>query len=636
MFKRTDSKHSLYYIITITAVLLLFLVIAATLMRNAILVSLLIYLWKNVKIAIAIMGVVLTLIMLWNLSLQKQLRKHVRALASELEERRLAQEEIEKHKDIFQNAYQDLQSSYEEVESLAGELEKSQHNLMNINAELSSSQERLKLALWGARADMWDWYVSTGELVYNNRNINKAGNQRIEIKGHISEWENRIHFEDWPLVYEAISSHMKKETSSYSAEYRIRNMRGEWVWVMDSGKVVSWDSEGKALRVIGITQVITARKKAEQLFANSVSIYQTIFEATNNAILIVEANEFGVLEANSAACRETGYSLEELKQSTLSEMSARNSNEAQLALQQQMAIVFRDGTAVMHTEVRYKNGSVVPVLIRFNIMPGTESNRVMAVVIDISEKIKFQEERKKRLQYEEQAIKMTTLSVMSAGVVHEISQPLNAIKILADGMLFWYETVGEIDSGEIRTAVQHISTQAERINDIIMHMRDLANAAEEGEFYPCDLNKAVCGAIKLLQQELIGNDIRVELELEDKLCMVRGIALRLEEIVANLLINAMHALNERYQSPKLIICRTRQEGEQVILEISDNGPGIGEEVLKHIWEPFFTTKKGGQGMGLGLAIVNSIVSKIGGNIVCYNNDGDGATFRLELPVMIGE
>ncbi len=583
-------------------------------------------------IGIVVLGFIV--IMLWNLFLQKQIRKHIRAMASELEERRLEQQEKERQREILQDAYEDLQSSYEEVEALAGELEESQHNLISINAELSSSHERLRLALWGARADMWDWNFSTGELVYNRRHTGIFGHQLNEIKGHISDWEKRIHPEDWPLVNEVLSSHMEDKTSSYEAEYRIKNKLGEWVWVMDSGKVVSRDRAGRVLRVMGITREITARKKAEQLYADTLSIYQTIFDATNNVILVLDTNDFSILEANQAALRETGYSLEELKQSKLIEMSAGNYEEARMAFEESMTIVVREGTSIMQTEIIHKNGSKFPVLIRFNTITSIESNRVMAIVIDISKKLKYQEEKRKRVQYEEQALKMTTLSTMSAGVVHEISQPLNAIKVLADGMLFWYDTAGEIEPEETRTAMQNISAQAERINEIILHMRNLANAVEEGEFYPCNVNEAVSGAMKLLHRQLISHGIRVDLQLEDKLCLARGKAERLEEIVINLIINAMHALDERNQSPKLIICRTSQEGEQVILEITDNGPGISPEVAEHVWEPFFTTKKGGEGMGLGLAIVYSIVSRIGGNIFCYNNEKGGATFRLELPVML--
>lgn len=246
----------------------------------------------------------------------------------------------------------------------------------------------------------------------------------------------------------------------------------------------------------------------------------------------------------------------------------------------------------------------------------------------------LQPDQETAARYETQAFKMTTLSAISAGVVHEISQPLNAIKVLADGMLFWQEMGRPVDTAKIYDALKNISAQADRINYIIRHMRNLANAADDGDLAACDLNTALNGVMQILGRQLAAHGIKVELDQYDRLSSVWGQKERLEEIIINLVANAMHALDNQHQANKKLLCCTHQEGTLVILEIADNGPGIKEEMVRNIWEPFFTTRKESGGMGMGLAIVQSVVSRMKGSIRYYCNEWGGATFRIELPAII--
>lgn len=253
-----------------------------------------------------------------------------------------------------------------------------------------------------------------------------------------------------------------------------------------------------------------------------------------------------------------------------------------------------------------------------------------AVIFERSEHLKYMQEREQRVHYETEAIKMTTLSTITTGVIHEISQPLNAIKVLADGMLYWQETGRELELQELLTTLLNISNQANRINDIINNMRKLANAVVEEDYYPCNVNEVISEVLMVLKEQLASHNIEVELQLAASLPRVRGQIQRLEEIFIHLLINAINALDELEQGEKTIRCDTIQDEEMIIVEIVNNGPNISPEVGQHIWNPFFSTRKGGEGIGLGLSIVQAIVSKLGGNI-SYNN-GRGVTFRLELPI----
>ncbi len=502
-------------------------------------------------------------------------------------------------------------------------------------SELTASEERLQLALWGAKAGWWDWQPQIRKLNMDERYAEIMGYELKDLHKQTNQLEEWIHPEDWPGVKSQLILNIKGLTQAFEVEYRMKNKAGDWVWLMNAGKVVKWDINGKAMRAAGIMLEITDRKQAEQDLARSRALYQGVFNTTDNAIILLDVGGLNILEANPAAQRISDYSLEELRQLKVLSLLWKEKNEVLPIIREQVEIALRHGSSVIQGEGKKKNGDKIPIEIHLSIIGGEEKDIVWALVFDLSEKLKYQEERRQRAQYEAQAQKMTTFSALSLGVVHEIAQPVNAIKVLAEGMLFWQEGGWDIDSGEAGTAFKNICIQAERINDIIMHMRNLSNVVEETEFYPCNVNEAVSGATKMLKQQLGAQGIRVELELDNRISLVRAQFQRMEEVVINLFINAMHALNERDQSHKLICCATRQAGERVILEVADNGSGISAQVGDQIWEPFFSTRKGGEGMGLGLSIVYSMVSGWGGSINYYNNEWGGATFRIELLMMAG-
>lgn len=232
------------------------------------------------------------------------------------------------------------------------------------------------------------------------------------------------------------------------------------------------------------------------------------------------------------------------------------------------------------------------------------------------------------------AERMASLGTMSAGIAHEINQPLNSLKVIADGMLYWHSRGKGQDLGKVMENVQKISAQASRIDEIIKHMRSFVRQETNiSEFRPCNLNHAVEGSLSLLSSQMASHGIRLVKELQEELPYISGQPTRLEEVLINLVVNAIQSLDEVPQGDKEITCATWLEKERVILEVSDNGQGIGEENKHRIFDPFFTTKPVGVGMGLGLSIVHSIVSSMGGQINCIDNESGGATFRAEFPCL---
>jgi len=147
----------------------------------------------------------------------------------------------------------------------------------------------------------------------------------------------------------------------------------------------------------------------------------------------------------------------------------------------------------------------------------------------------------------------------------------------------------------------------------------------------CDLNRAVEGALEVVGSQLNAHGVRVDLLREDSLPPALGDSVRLEEVVINLAVNAMQALDRTGKEDKRIVLATRAENKKVVLEVRDNATGVTDTYRDRIFDPFFTTKGAEGGMGLGLPIVEAIVAAFKGNIVVLNNEMGGATFKVELP-----
>jgi signal transduction histidine kinase len=208
-------------------------------------------------------------------------------------------------------------------------------------------------------------------------------------------------------------------------------------------------------------------------------------------------------------------------------------------------------------------------------------------------------------------------------MAHEINNPVSAILSHAQ-----YLAAVEGDEKK-RDSLRWIQKEAQRISDIVERLRALARG-EEGQPGFCDLNRAVEETLELARRELDAGGIRFQSELEAGLPPVRLSSGLLEQVLLNLLANAVQATSGR----GTIRLRTRRLEAQAELTVGDDGPGISKENLKRVFEPFNTSRSGRAGLGLGLAICYSIVTRAGGEIAAHSNGGasPGTTITVLLPL----
>jgi two-component system C4-dicarboxylate transport sensor histidine kinase DctB len=228
-----------------------------------------------------------------------------------------------------------------------------------------------------------------------------------------------------------------------------------------------------------------------------------------------------------------------------------------------------------------------------------------------------------------QAGKLTMLGQMAAGVTHELNQPLAAIRAFADNARIFLQR-GQAVQAEANLG--HIGDASARMGAIISQLKGFARKDET--IATVDLAQSVRASAFLMESEFRRHGIALEMDTGTDACplMVAGDAVRIEQVIINLLRNALDAVEDAPQRRvSIVLSRT---GDQAEVSISDSGGGIPEQVAAHLFEPFYTTKPSGKGLGLGLAISSSIAQAMNGQLAAHNLPGGGAQFVLRLPLQM--
>lgn len=248
----------------------------------------------------------------------------------------------------------------------------------------------------------------------------------------------------------------------------------------------------------------------------------------------------------------------------------------------------------------------------------------VALQREIAERKRVQETLAVAEQTLEQSSKLAALGEMSAAVSHELNQPLAAMKTyLAGARLLLRRNRQE----EALSSFGRIDDLIERMGGITRQLKSYARKGQEA-FSPVDMGDALASALSMMEPQLRQRHVQITRNVPDTPVQVMGDRLRIEQVMVNLLRNAIDATKSE-QNPKVDILLSA--GETATLTVRDNGPGI--EDLDQLFEPFYTTKQPGDGVGLGLAISSGIVNDLGGRLTARNGQAGGAVFEMQLPIL---
>ena len=363
-------------------------------------------------------------------------------------------------------------------------------------------------------------------------------------------------------------------------------------------------------------------KESQVRLRDSEAKYRSLFNSGPNPIFALDRSQYRILDANPRAEAIFGYTREELKGRPFADLGPIEPIVRQGAGNQ------AGDLSISKVQYRKKDGS--PIHVNVHAIPARygEVDALIVATTDISEMV----EKDSQLI---QASKMTTLGEMSAGIAHEVNQPLNAIKMGSEFLEFMVASGKQIPPADLADVVQEISGQVDRAVAIIRRLRDFGRKSDFTKD-PVQINGCVQSVLEIIGRQLALQNIRVELTLADDLAPVMAHSNRLEQVIFNLLTNARDAINQRQESgDEAVDHRIRiasgQSNGQVRLTVADTGVGIPDAVKERIFEAFFTTKQMGEGMGLGLSITNEIVEDYGGSIRIEEGLDGGTTFILAFP-----
>jgi len=255
---------------------------------------------------------------------------------------------------------------------------------------------------------------------------------------------------------------------------------------------------------------------------------------------------------------------------------------------------------------------------------------VKGIVQDISARKKSEEEAARLRHDLAHVARMSTVGELSQNIAHEVNQPLAAIVVNAEAALRLLKEP-EPDIEEVREALGDIVSDQKRAGEVVQRIRALVKK-DRPVHIRVDLNGLAQDAVKVVQGDATARNARILLDLDSGMPPVWGDQVQLQQVVINLLVNALDALDRDASSPRRIKVKTGCENAVgAMISVSDTGVGIDAETAERLFEPFFTTKS--QGMGLGLSISRSIVEAHGGKIRAVANGDGGATFHVSLPVV---
>ena len=232
---------------------------------------------------------------------------------------------------------------------------------------------------------------------------------------------------------------------------------------------------------------------------------------------------------------------------------------------------------------------------------------------DITERKELEGQLASALDTALEARHMASLGIMAAGITHELNQPLQAIKLSADSIVYWFEKKKTFDPKAIMKALGLISRNADRIQRIIQRVRNFVKSRQAiAQTNAVDLNQAIRDGLEMIEHQLMSHGIELVLKLDPDIPAISGDETQIEEVVINLVTNARQSLDLTEREDKKILIETYSTDQGICLVVADTGTGFSADALANMFRPFFTTKT--EGLGLGLSIVHSIVTGFSGKI----------------------
>src|SRR5881392_1924169 len=484
--------------------------------------------------------------------------------------------------------------------------------------ELRESEARFRMVadsapvlIWMSGPDKLCTFFNKGWLDFTGRTMEQELG-----KG----WIEGVHADDLDHCLEVYGNSFNAR-QPFTMEYRLRRNDGEYRWLLDNG-TPRFASNGAFLGYIGSCIGITERKLAEEKF-------RLVIDAAPNAMIMVDSA--GVISfANAPAATVFGYSLSELIGRHIETLIPerfrdRHAGYRKGFLSQPSSRAMGAGRDLFG---RRKDGSEFPVEVGLNPIHTTEGLFVLASVIDITAR------KQAELEHERQNIELVrvgrvaVMGELAASLAHEVNNPIGAIVANASAgerLL----AAGKIGTEEMAELLADIVADGRRAGEIVQGIRTMVRKGKARRSL-VQINDTIDSLLRIVHAEAVERDVTVTAEIDSDGGRVLADRVQLLQVFLNLTLNAFEAMSAMRPDARRLVIHAGSNGNgEIVVSVRDSGSGFPEGMVEQLFEPFFSTKA--EGTGMGLAISRSIIEAHDGTLSGENCDNGGACFIVRLP-----
>ena len=488
-----------------------------------------------------------------------------------------------------------------------------------MEGELGRAVDALPGLVWTADPD--------GQVDFLNQRWRDYTGLGVE-ESYGREWQTRVHPEDLPRLLAGWRS-VPASSAPVEAEARLRGLDGQYRWFLFLAQP-SIDASGRIIKWWGVSTDIDDRKRAEEALRESAARFRDYAETASDWLwemgpdykfTWLTENAFGSDAAHriGTKCWDHALDLEtepEKWQLVLATLDSRKP--------------FRDFVYCSVDATRsplYVKASGKPVFDADGAFCGYRGTGTDVTAIMRAERA----EASLRAAQAELAhmSRVTTLDHLTASIAHEVKQPITGALINAQTALRCLNRQPP-DLGRATLAIDRVMRDAMRATDIVDRTRALVNKAPPRKD-DLEINEAISEVVALIRSEVSKNGVELQIQLSEGLPVIRGDRVQLQQVMLNLMMNAVEAMSQMSEDRRELLISTQPDANCVLVAVRDSGPGLPEAAREQAFESFYTTKS--SGLGMGLSICRSIVEAHGGRLWVAANVPKGAAFQFTVPAI---
>lgn len=483
--------------------------------------------------------------------------------------------------------------------------------------ELRENAENMQLVANTARIAFWQWKIAEDVVEVNPQGRTLYGVPKGETV-NLTRFLSTLHPEDREPTRRALEGALAGD-GNFRADYRVVLADESRHWMEARGKV-DYDGHHKPLRIRGVAIDVTERQMMHDRFRLTV-------EASPNGVVLTNAG--GTILLNNRRAEDMfGFSPGELMGMSVEQLVPERLRRAHATYRSDFlkAPTSRAMGAGRELFALRKDGCEFPVEIGISPVESPEGTLVLSVIVDISARREAEIEARRHRDELAHVTRVTTLSELSGSLAHELNQPLAIILANAQAAQRLMAQ-SPPDMEEIKDILSDIVDEDRRAGEVIQRLRALLKRGEI-KMMPVSLNDIATEVLHLTHADLIGRGVTVTRDLSAELPRVSGDRVQLQQILLNLVLNGADAMSSKPPGTRQLVVSTSVRDDIARLTVRDSGIGLPEDI-EQLFQPFFTTKS--HGLGMGLAICRSLVSAHGGRLRAESPPEGGAVFILEIP-----